>query len=173
MDDGFTLLKQPQCEEVKFSDVEQEIAMEDIGLKFIIPAGAVSENRPTELSVYPVACGNVTMPADCASHSPLYIIKPVQMEKEIKIRVEHNCNLESEEDCDNMVFLGVDSQPQPDGTYVLKQIKHAKIVFNKSVQFGEIILKELQPLKIGRKCTPNNKGMKNVCTYLRSGLAVP
>ncbi len=159
MDSSLTKsLNQPQCKEVKLSDVEQVIDMGDIGLKFTIPAGAVSENRSAELSVHPVACRNVKMPADYASHSPLYIIKPFQMEEEIKIQVEHNCNLESKEDCDNMVLLGVDSQPQPDGTYVLKQIAGAKTAFISGVQFGEIVLKELQSFKIGRKCTPNDRG---------------
>lgn len=148
--------------------------MKDIGLTISIPVGAVSESG-LELSVRPVAYGNIEMPKDCVAHGPLYVIAPHQMQKEIKIVIEHSCNIESEDDCKNMVVLGLDSRQQSDNTYRLTEIEGAKTNFRIGEQKADITLKELQSLRIGRKLSSsdspskgNNDRSSMYRTYIRT-----
>ena len=157
---NLVFFNQSEHKELTSSEIDQEIKMKDIGVTVSIPAGAIHENESVSLEVHPVAYGKVEMPENCVSHSPLYIIPTQKMHQEIKISIEHSCNIETEEDCKKMVFLGLD--PQPDGTtYRVKEIPNAKTNFKIGSREGEIYLKDMQPLRIGRRLSSSdspNKG---------------
>lgn len=134
--------------------------MNDIGVTISIPAGSVPEGTQLKINIHPVVCGDIEMPDNCIPHSPLYIMSPIQMQKEIDITIEHDCNIESEEDRDNMVFLGLESLPQSGSTCRLREINDAVSNFKIGDQKGKIFLKDLQSLRIGRRVSPDlpNKG---------------
>lgn len=91
------------------------------------------------------------MPPKCVPHSPLYIVSPLQMQERAKITIEHSCNIESEEDRDSMVFLGVDPSQQAGDGYKLREVEDVVVEFRIGDRMGSIYLKEVQSLRIGRK----------------------
>lgn len=151
---------QTQSRELTDSDKDQEIVMEDIGMTLSIPAGAIPESESLPLQVRPVAYGNIEMPVGHVSHSPLFIITPLQLNKEVKITVEHNCDADSEEVIDSLEILGLDSKECSDAkvSYKLKQITDAKVIFKTGDQKCEVQMKNLQSFQVGRKWSDSEHG---------------
>ena len=146
-----------QEKELTASSEGSEVDMSDIGLKLSIPPGAIPGDQSLPFSVRPAAGGNIDMPANCVPHSPLYLIPPLLMQERVKIIIEHSCSIQSEEDRDRMVFLGVDtSQQQVGGGYKLKEVEDVEVEFEIGDQKGCIYLKEVQSLRIGRRMPPDS-----------------
>ncbi len=76
---------QIESTQLKSCEEDVEVVMDDIGVTLSVPAGAIPESESFSLQVRPVAYGNIEMPADCVSHSPLFIVTPLHFQKEIKI----------------------------------------------------------------------------------------
>ena len=146
--------------------------MSDIGLKLSIPPGAIPGDQSLPFSVRPAAGGNIDMPANCVPHSPLYLIPSLLMQERVKITIEHSCSIQSEEDRDRMVFLGVDtSQQQVGGGYKLKEVEDVEVEFEIGDQKGCIYLKEVQSLRIGRRTdsSPGTVGKGSPLTHWWEG----
>ena len=140
------------------SAASAEVNMSEIGVHLSVPAGAITtQSQP--LSISPVVGRSIEMPNNCIAHSPLYLIQPLQAEKEVKFTIDHSCDLKSEEDCEKMVFLGVSEESE--GTYKLKEMEDVKIEFKIADQKGTIFLKDVQSLRIGRKVSSesSNEGV--------------
>ncbi len=152
---------------IKYSDKEENIAIKDIGVSFTVPPEALSSNEePLTFSVAPAVGGNIETPPDCHSHSPLYMISPCSLAKEVKVTVDHTCSIDSEEDCKNMVILvPADlATAQKTGIYKLKEAQVER-EFNVGSQIAAIKMKTLQPFRVAKKLHPLAQG-KNQCKLL-------
>ena len=145
---------------------------------------------PLTLQIYPCFTGPFQLPDDCESASPAYMIKPsrrVEFKKDVRVEIHHYVCLESEEDCDDMVFLSASATPEfreSGPVYVFKEIKEAKGVFQPGYQVGEIALRHFCLVKVGKRKrsespesseTKKSKGMtctlvlplKSLCLFYR------
>ena len=133
--------------------------LEEAGIALSVPEQALSASvEPLELSVRPCFTGPFKLPKEYESASPAYLIHPsrrVEFQKEISLRIQHYARLQSEEDCEKMVFLSASSTPEClDGSspvYIFKEIKSAKGVFRPGDQQGEIALRHFCIVKVGSK----------------------
>ena len=83
-----------------------EFYMEDIGIKFSIPPDAVPKGKTLDLVVRPCLSGPFILPEEYELASPVYLISPTfDFEKEVKLSIAHFSDLQSMEDCENMVFI--------------------------------------------------------------------
>lgn len=133
--------------------------MKEIGLSISLPAGSISEGDKQQLNVYPVLSRRIEMPENSVSHSPLYIMTPLEMQRDVKITIEHSCCIETEEDHDTMMFLGVESGTEQDGTFKLTEIPDAVSTFRIGDRKCDIVMRKLQSLRVGRKVPHSNKGI--------------
>ena len=148
------------------AEKEQEVDMREIGLTISIPTGAIPKNSSVLIEVQPVAHGRIEMPKDCMSCSPFYNIAPCQMNENVTVKIEHSYHIESKEDSDDMVFLGVDPESSFDGIYKLKEIEDVKSTFMVDDKVGQISLQNLQSLQIGKKVTLSNSTNKGIFSVL-------
>lgn len=147
-----TFLGQSQSVELTASSEGNQVDMSDIGFNMSVPPGAVPADQPLSFSARPVAGGNIDMSANCVAHSPLYILPSLQMQEKVKITIDHSCNIASQEDCDNMVFLGVvDTGQHGDGSVKLEEVEDVVVDFKIGNQKGCIYLQDVRSLRIGRK----------------------
>ena len=68
------------------------------------------------------------MPDNVQQVSPAYIVSPsrkVAFQKEVLVKIWHHANLETEEDCEDMVFLSASTSPQYRGD-TFREIRGAK-----------------------------------------------
>ena len=75
-------------------------------------------------------------------------------QKSITVKIHHYACLESEEDCDDMVFLSASSSPKVDKSgprYSFREIKDARISFRPGHQVGEITLKHFCMIRAGKR----------------------
>ncbi len=153
---GLNFFNQNETSEIKHSSTVQNIEMESMGLSFAIPPGAISpEQGALTLSVAPAIGGNIASPVDCRPYSPLFMLTPCSLAKEVKVTVNHTCYIEDEEDCKNMVILvPVDlAESQKSGNYLLKEADLEK-EFEVGSQTGEIRMKRLQPFRVAKRESP-------------------
>jgi ankyrin repeat protein len=79
---------------------------EEIGVEFDIPPGAVPADRELELSVWPCCDGPFSLPDDYELASPVFLVSPsFEFSRDISLTMSHFSNLETGEDCEEMVFL--------------------------------------------------------------------
>ena len=132
---------------------------EEAGISVSVPKQALSaSDKPLELSVRPCFTGPFQLPEEYESASPAYLIKPsrkVEFEKDVTLRIQHYARLQSERDCEKMIFLSASSTPEhEDGSspvYTFKEIKSAEGVFRPGDQQGEIVLRHFCVLTISKK----------------------
>ena len=149
------------------------INLEEVGVSLIFPENSLPSNEPpVEVAIQPCFSGSFIMPDGIESMSPAYVIKPnrkVTFQKDVVLKIQHYANLQTEEDCEDMVFLSANSTPEYRGSnpvYVFKEIKKARILFRPGQQqpVGEILLKHFCVTKIGnkrkRKNSSNKEGIK-------------
>ena len=119
---------------------------------------------PLTLQIYPCFTGPFQLPDDCESASPAYLIKPsrrVEFKKDVRVEIHHYVCLESEEDCEDMVFLSASATPEfreSGPVYVFKEIKEAKGVFQPGYQVGEIALRHFCLVKVGKRKRSESPG---------------
>lgn len=89
--------------------------LEEVGISLTIPKDALpSTDPPLDLHVQPCFSGSFQVPKDVELVSPAYIVKPsreVVLEKDVSVKLCHHANLETEQDCRDMVFLSASKPP--------------------------------------------------------------
>ena len=141
----------------------RKISWDDIGIQFDIPAGAVPEERVLHLSVRPCLSGQFILPDGCNLASPVFMMLPqFEFRKEVTMSMVHFMDLQSEDECERMVFISAPSVPiDQDGKpeYHFKVFK--KGAFHIGQRYGSISLNHFCTLAIGMQ----DKGMYR-CTIL-------
>jgi hypothetical protein len=72
----------------------------------------------------------------------------------ITLRMHHHANLQSEEDCEDMVFLSASSTPEYRDfhpVYTFKDIRQSKGIFKPGDQVGEIALRHFCLIKLAKR----------------------
>ena len=137
----------------------KNIDLEDVGISLSIPEDALpSTDPPLEVQILPCISGSWEVPDNLELVSPAYIVEPSReavFRKEVLVKIWHHANLESEEDCKDMVFLCASTTPEyRDGrpVYVFQEITGAKGSFRprEKLPAGEIALKHFCILGIFR-----------------------
>ena len=145
---------------------EKTINVEDEGLSLSIPEGALpSTDPPLQLEIHPCFCGPFNVPQYVELVSPAYILNPsrkVAFQKEVLVKIWHYANLETEEDCKDMVFLSASTRPQYRGdtpVYVFKKIRGSKGLFRPREEepVGQIALKHFCTLALGKRKRENGE----------------
>ena len=148
---GICFLGDPWQETV--TSAGKEISWADIGIKIIIPPGAVHEGKPITVSVRPCLSGPFELPEDYELASPVYAISPgLEFNKDVKLFVTHFAKLQNEDDCENMTFLTTESSSLPGDSHSYRLLMQKNGVFQIGSKEGEISLKHFCKKAIGRKC---------------------
>ena len=138
---------------------EKEICLEDVGISLSIPKDALpSTDSPLDIQIQSCFSGSFQMPDNVKLVSPAYIVSPsrkVAFQKEVLVKIWHHANLETEEDCEDMVFLSASTSPQYRGdtpVYTFREIRGAKGSFRpgKEQPAGQIALKHFCILSLGK-----------------------
>ena len=137
----------------------KHIDLEDVGISLSIPEDALpSTDPPLEVQILPCISGSWEVPENLELVSPAYIVEPsreVVFRKEVLVKIWHHANLESEEDCKDMVFLSASTTPEyRDGrpVYMFQEITGVKGSFRprEKLPVAEIALKHFCILGIFR-----------------------
>lgn len=90
--------------------------LRDVGISIFVPENSLSsEEECLDLSIHPCFSGAFELPDDYRSASPTYLIrhdKRVTFLKDITVRMLHHTCLQSQSDCEDMVFFSASSIPQ-------------------------------------------------------------
>ena len=126
------------------------------GISLSIPEQALSSTEEdVDLLIHPCFSGPFELPAGYESASPAYLIQPsrrVKFHRDITLQIHHSAKLQSEEDCEEMVFLSASPTPQYrhfKPVYIFKVIKQSRENFRPNSQVGEIRLQHFCLTKIG------------------------
>ena len=138
---------------------DEEINLKGTGIWLSIPKNSISSPLEEPLNIYIRTCfsGPFELPEDYEPASPAYLIKcsrKVVFQKSITVKIHHYACLESEEDCDDMVFLSASSSPKvykSGPKYSFREIKGAVISFRPGHQVGEITLKHFCVIRAGKR----------------------
>ena len=166
---------------------KREVILKGTGIELSIPVDSkpISLEEPLTLTIRTCFSGPFELPNDYESASPAYLIKPsrrVKLWQDATVEICHYANLESEEDCNEMVFLSASTTPEyrkSHPVYIFKEIKVAKGVFKPGCQVGEIKLRHFCYLKAAKRkrnsqsnASKRSKGKYNVLynNYLYSHL---
>ena len=136
----------------------KECTVEGMGIRVSIPQDSLSSaEEPLTLQIHPCFSGPFELPEEYESASPAYLIKHsrrVEFQEDVEVIIHHYACLESEEDCDDMVFLSASATPEfreSGPVYVFKEIKQAKGVFKPGYLIGEITLRHFCLVKVGKR----------------------
>lgn len=181
----FTKLRSnPSYPRILFSDgikretittAKKKIDLEEAGITLSIPENALSStDPPLHLAIQPCFSGPFEVPQNVELVSPAYIVKPsrkVSFRKEVLVKIWHHANLESEKDCEDMVFLSASITPEYRGdspVYVFREVRGAKGVFKSREEqpAGKIALKHFCTLATGkRKHEEEDTGSKSKFSF--------
>ena len=161
------------------ASAEKTINLEKVGASLTFPENSLPPTEPpVEVAIEPCFSGSFIMPDGIESTSPAYVIKPnrkVKFEKDIVLKIRHNANLQTEEDCENMVFLSASSTPEYRGStpvYVFKEITDKKGLFRPGQEkpLGEIQLNHFSIITTGikllKKIGSKIGGAKGIVSFL-------
>ena len=130
----------------------KEIYWPDIGIKIIIPPGAIPKGKPITVSVRPCLSGPFELPEDYELASPVYAISPgLEFNKDVELLMAHFADLQSEDDCKNMTFLTTESSFLPGDSHLCRLLVQENGVFYKRSREGEISLRHFCKKAIGKK----------------------
>ena len=156
---------------------EKTVNLEEVGISLTFPENSLpSKKPPVEVAIEPCFSGPFIMPDGIESTSPAYVIKTnqkVKFEKYIVLKIQHNANLQTEEDCESMVFLSASSTPEYRGStpvYVFKEITDTKGLFRPGQEkpLGEIQLNHFSIITTGIKLLKrigSKKGAKGIVSF--------
>ena len=106
----------------------------------------------------PCFSGSFVVPQDVELVGPAYIVSPsrkVAFQKEVLVKIWHHANLETEEDCEDMVFLSASTRPQFRGdtpVYIFKKMRvRGSFRPGEEQPVGQIALKHFCTLAVGKK----------------------
>ena len=146
---------------------EDIICLEDVGISLSIPKDALpSTDPPLDIQIQPCFSGSFKMPDKIQQVSPAYIVsssRKVAFQKEVLVKIWHHANLETEEDCEDMVFLSASTSPQYRGdtpVYTFREIRGAKGSFRPGEEQpeGHIALKHFCILSLGKRTHAESDG---------------
>ena len=146
---------------------EKIIDLQEVGISLSIPENALPPtDPPLQLEIQPCFSGSFHVPQDVELVSPAYIVKPsrkVAFQKDVLVKIWHHANLESEEDCKDMMFLSASTRPQHRGdtpVYVFKKIRGAKGSFRPGEEqpVGQIALQHFCTLALGKRKREEESG---------------
>ena len=150
---------------------DEEVNLKGTGIWLSIPSLEKSSSLEEPLTIYVRTCfsGPFELPEDYESASPAYLIRcsrKVVFQKSITVtvKIHHYACLESEEDCDDMVFLSASSTPEVDKSgpkYKFRKIEDASVSFRPGHQVGEITLKHFCLIRVGRRRRSDSSGSIN------------
>ena len=133
--------------------------VEDVGISLKFPENSLpSTDPPLEVTIQPCFSGSYVLPDDIELASPAYVITPnreVTFQKDLVVKIQHYANLQTEEDCEDMVFLLASSTPEYRGSipiYKFKEMKEAKKMFRPGQKqpLGEIQLNHFSIIGVGK-----------------------
>ena len=129
---------------------------DDIGISIVVPEDSLPPEESVDLVIQPCFSGSFEMPEDIKQASPAYLIetdKKVELKKSLLVRIQHHANLQTEEDCNRMVFLRANSDPEYRGSkpvYIFKEVDGVEGKFTPGEsQVGEIELTRFSWWRIG------------------------
>ena len=137
---------------------EKTINLEDVGISITFPENSLpSTDLPLEISIQSCFSISFEMPDGIESVSPAYIIKcnrKATFLKDVILKIRHYANLQTEEDCEKMVFLSARCTPEYRGSrpvYMFKEMTGTKGLFRPRQEkpLGEIQLKHFSIVRIG------------------------
>ena len=162
---GFFLSELPRRETITSKGAVIDLRKE-IGVSISISEDTTQEEQTVEIAAG--FSGAYEMPEGVQSVSPAYLIKTTEegrFRKDIDVTLQHNANLETMEDCKEMIFLGANLTPthtdsDSNPVYRFEEIKGSHVEFSPGKKHGGITLSSLFSLfKIGRKQSgKENKG---------------
>lgn len=115
----------------------------------------------TEVTVQPCYSGPFNIPKGLEKASPVYMMKEsnsLMRKTSARIRINHHSSIENEEDQQDMVFLQGDSVPTREKStlaYNFSTMHGGDASFNVGENTGEITVRELTPMCVARKQSPN------------------
>ena len=153
-------------EEITF---KREVSLKGTGIELLIPDDDSKFKESLIVTVRTCLSGPFELPEDYEPASPAYSIQPsrrVKFQKAVTVKIHHYASLESEEDCDDMVFLSARFTPkyrESRPVFVFKEIKGAKGVFKTANHVGEIKLSHFCLIRAAkRKRSTTSKGKYDV-----------
>ena len=129
-----------------------------MGITISVPEGTLREEDSTDLLIHPCISGPFELPAGYEPASPAYLVqlsRAVTMHKDVTVRMHHYADLQTEEDCEEMVFVSashtpVDTQSGP--VYRFKEVTGAWCIFRPRDPVGEITVQHFCCFGICRRC---------------------
>ena len=163
-------LRQETCQEMITSKGGEINLKDEIGATLSIPRNSTAKDEQVNFAAG--FCGSYEMPEGVESVSPAYLIKTtneVEFREPVDLTLQHTSNLQTAEDCKEMVFLraSITSTPHKDSDSKLKfeEINNASaaVKFSPGERHGKLKMKKLISwLKIGRKQKSRDE-MVNCC----------
>ncbi len=138
--------------------------LQDSGFSLAFPKDSFpSSDPPLEVSIQPCFSGPFQLPDNIELVSPAYVIKPnrkVNFIKDVTLKIRHYANLQTDEDCADMVFLTASSSPkfrESKPVYVFKEMKAANVSFkpNEEEPVGEVALRHFFISSLGKRKRSN------------------
>lgn len=144
---------------------------------------ATQAEEPLELVIKSSLNGAFEFPEDIVAASPAYLIETSSRVATtegaaITLRIQHYANLDTEEDCRNMIFLTAAARPvyredKNSPMYEMKEVEGARGDFSRGERnFGEIKVSRLGCwFMIGRRWTPGEQLERErgeTCEYIAS-----
>ena len=142
----------------------------DIGISISVTQDSIHPEGLSDIIVIrPCFTGPFELPENYEPASPSYLIRHdmKDFQKDITIRMHHYASLQSEGDCEDMVFLTASSTPEyreSRPVYTFKEIQGAKGIFKPGDQVGEISHRHfcfLRAAKRKRCCTPESSSKRH------------
>ena len=153
------LTEDPDYEGILFSKGPQKISIspdnriidleEEIGISLSFPEKSLPPTDSSlEFYIRPCFSGPFELPEHYTFMSPVYIIEPsreVEFREKVTVRINHHAYLQSEEDCEDMVFLTASTTPEhreSGPVYVFRETQGAEGLFKPGEEqpFGEVKL---------------------------------
>ncbi len=132
--------------------------LEENGMSIHIPQDALSPSEEElELIIRPCFSGPFRLDKGYGSISPAYLIepsRPVTFQKDVTVIIRHYGVLRSNADSDEAAFLSASTTPEFGASgafYRFRKIEGVKGTFDPDGREGEVKLRNLTMLKIGRK----------------------
>ena len=129
---GILFLEGPKRETVTTKEIT--IDLKEVGFILSIPENSLPSTEEVQLDIqscFGAKSGSFDVPQDIELVSPAYLLKSdkkVSFLKEVLVKMWHYANLETQEDCGDMVFLSADACPENtrEPVYKFREIKGAK-----------------------------------------------
>lgn len=157
------LWSEPPRKETISSESKEIDLKDEAGISLSFPENSIAKDKPVNVDIRISFCGPFKLPDDVESASPAYLIKfddDVVFSKDVDVRIQHNVDLSTEDDCNDVVFLKASSTPTyPDPNnsepvYEFREIEGGMV--ERKRNFGVLKLRSFSWLKIGRKKKKNN-----------------